>query len=251
MKIFYSAALVTLALVGPALAKPSSHATTAIAQAIADPGRPASDVQRDGARKPAAILEFAQIKPGDKAIDFIMGGGYFTRLLAKTVGPKGRVYAYQPAEFIKYRAQYADEQNTVSSAYANVTPLNSSLGALNFPESVNLIFTAQNYHDLHLSAFPAGAADAVNAALFKALKPGGVLLIIDHVAVAGSGTRDSNSLHRIDPDTVKAELQKAGFKFEAESPLLRNPDDPHTQLVFDAPIRGKTDQFVYRFRKPR
>lgn len=251
MKLFYSAALVAMVMANPALAKPSSHATAAIAAAIADPARPADDVKRDGARKPAAILEFAQIKPGDKAIDFIMGGGYFTRLIAKTVGPKGRVYAYQPAEFIKFRAQYADEQNAVASVYANVTPLNTSLVALNFPKSVNLIFTAQNYHDLHLAAFPAGAADAVNAALFKALKPGGVLLIIDHIAVAGSGARDANTLHRIDPVTVKAELEKAGFKFEAESSLLRNPDDPHTQLVFDAAIRGKTDQFVYRFRKPR
>ena len=251
MRLFYSAALVAMVMAHPAIAKPSNNATAAIARAIADPARPADDVKRDDARKPAAILEFAQIKPGDKAIDFIMGGGYFTRLLARTVGPKGTVYAYQPAEFIKFRAQYAEEQNTVAGAYANVTPLNNSLGALNFPERVNLIFTAQNYHDLHLDAFPAGAVDAVNAALFKALKPGGALLIIDHAAAPGSGARDSNALHRIDPDTVKAELEKAGFKFEAESPLLRNPDDPHTQLVFDAAIRGKTDQFVYRFRKPR
>ena len=251
MKFFYSAALIAIALINPALAKPSNNATAAIARAIADPARPADDVKRDETRKPAAILEFAQIKPGDRAIDFIMGGGYFTRLFAKTVGPKGKVYAYQPAEFIKFRAQYADEQNKVAGAYANITPLNNSLGALNFPEPVNLIFTAQNYHDLHLAAFPAGAVDAVNAALFKALKPGGVLLIIDHAAVAGSGARDANALHRIDPETVKAELEKAGFKFEAESPLLRNPEDPRTQLVFDAAIRGKTDQFVYRFRKPR
>ena len=251
MKLFNSVAVVALVMANPALARPSNNAATAIARAIADPARPADDVKRDEARKPAGILEFAQIKPGDKAIDFIMGGGYFTRLVARTVGPKGRVYAYQPAEFIKFRAQYADEQNAVAGAYANVTPLNNSLGMLNFPESLNLIFTAQNYHDLHLAAFPPGAVAAVNAALFKALKPGGVLLMIDHAAVAGSGARDVDTLHRIDPDTVKAELEKAGFKFEAESPLLRNPDDPHTQLVFDAAIRGKTDQFVYRFRKPR
>lgn len=251
MKLFHSVAVVALVLANPALARPSNNAAKAIARAIADPARPTDDVKRDEARKPAGILEFAQIRPGDKAIDFIMGGGYFTRLMARTVGPKGRVYAYQPAEFIKFRAQYADEQNKVAGAYTNITPLNNSLGALNFPENVNLIFTAQNYHDLHLAAFPAGAVDAVNAALFKALKPGGVLLIIDHAAVAGSGARDSNTLHRIDPDTVKAELEKAGFKFEAESPLLRNPEDPRTQLVFDAAIRGKTDQFVYRFRKPR
>jgi len=251
MKPFHTVAIAALLLSTPVLAAHSTKATKAIAAAIADPARPADDVKRDEARKPAAILEFAQVKPGDKAIDFIMGGGYFSRLLAKTVGPKGKVYAYQPAEFIGFRAQYGVDQKTVADAYANITPLNGSLAALAFPEPADVIFTAQNYHDLHLAAFPAGLAETVNAALFKALKPGGVLLIIDHAAVAGSGTKDSNALHRIDPATVRAEVEKAGFKFEAESPLLRNPDDPHTQLVFDPAIRGKTDQFIYRFRKPR
>lgn len=248
MKRFYAAAVVALLLSGAASASPPSKA---IADAVSDPVRPSEDVARDAARKPAEILAFANVKSGDKVIDFIMGGGYFTRLLAKAVGPTGRVYAYQPAEFIKFRAQYADDQKKVADAYANVTPLNNSLGALAFPEPVDIIFTAQNYHDLHLASSPPGTADLINAALFKALKPGGVLIVIDHAAVAGSGTKDTNALHRIDPATVRAEIEKAGFKFEGESTLLRNPDDPHTALVFDASIRGKTDQFVYRFRKPR
>ena len=251
MKLLHTVAICALLISAPSHAGSAARAKKAVAAAISDPARPADDVKRDGARKPAAILEFAQAKPGNKAIDFIMGGGYFSRLLAKTVGPKGKVYAYQPAEFINFRAQYGIDQKTVADAYSNITPLNGSLATLAFPESVDLIFTAQNYHDLHLAAFPAGLADTVDAALFKALKPGGVLLVIDHAAVAGSGTRDSNALHRIDPATVRTELEKAGFKFEAESPLLRNTDDPHTLLVFDPAIRGKTDQFVYRFRKPR
>ncbi len=251
MKLLHTVAICALLISAPSHAGSAARAKKAVAAAISDPARPADDVKRDGARKPAAILEFAQAKPGNKAIDFIMGGGYFSRLLAKTVGPKGKIYAYQPAEFINFRAQYGIDQKTVADAYSNITPLNGSLATLAFPESVDLIFTAQNYHDLHLAAFPAGLADTVDAALFKALKPGGVLLVIDHAAVAGSGTRDSNALHRIDPATVRAELEKAGFKFEAESPLLRNTDDPHTLLVFDPAIRGKTDQFVYRFRKPR
>lgn len=248
MKRFYAAAVVALLLSGAAPASPPSKA---IADAVSDPVRPSEDVARDAARKPAETLAFANVKSGDEVIDFIMGGGYFTRLLAKAVGPTGRVYAYQPAEFIKFRAQYADDQKKVADAYANVTPLNNSLGALAFPEPVDIIFTAQNYHDLHLASSPPGTADLINAALFKALKPGGVLIVIDHTAVAGSGTKDTNALHRIDPATVRAEIEKAGFKFEGESALLRNPDDPHTALVFDASIRGKTDQFVYRFRKPR
>lgn len=248
MKRFYIAAVTALLISGAAPASPPSKA---IADAVSDTARPAEDVARDAARKPAEILQFANVKTGEKVIDFIMGGGYFTRLLSKAVGPTGRVYAYQPAEFIKFRAQYADDQKKVADAYANVTPLNNSLGALSFPEPADLIFTAQNYHDLHLAAFPAGTADLIDAALFKALKPGGVLIIIDHAAVAGSGTRDSNALHRIDPATVRAEVEKAGFKFEGESTILRNPEDPHTALVFDPSIRSKTDQFVYRFRKPR
>lgn len=251
MKLLHTVAICALLISAPSHAGSAERAKKAIAAAITDPARPADDVKRDEARKPGAILEFAGVKPGDKAIDFIMGGGYFSRLLSKTVGPKGKVFAYQPAEFINFRAQYGVDQKTVADAYANITPLNGSLATLAFPESADLIFTAQNYHDLHISAFPAGLADKVDAALFKALKPGGVLLVIDHVAAAGSGTRDSNALHRIDPAAVRAELEKAGFKFEAESPLLRNPDDPHTLLVFDPAIRGRTDQFVYRFRKPR
>jgi len=250
MKLFHAPLLIALLLAGPVQARPAAPAK-AIAAALADPARPAEDSARDAARKPAEILAFGQVKPGDKVIDFIMGGGYFTRVLAKTVGPKGHVYAYQPAEFIQFKAQYGEDLKTVAAAYANITPLSESLGALAFPEPVDFIFTAQNYHDLHLAASPPGLADSVNAALFKALKPGGVLLIVDHAATAGSGTRDSNTLHRIDPATVKAEVEKAGFRFEAESKILASPGDPHTLIVFDPAIRGKTDQFIYRFRKPR
>jgi len=250
MKLFHAPLLIALLLAGPVQARPVAPAK-AIAAALADPARPAEDSARDAARKPAEILAFGQVKPGDKVIDFIMGGGYFTRVLAKTVGPNGHVYAYQPAEFIQFKAQYGEDQKKIAAAYANITPLSESLGALAFPGPVDFIFTAQNYHDLHLAASPPGLADSVNAALFKALKPGGVLLIVDHAATAGSGTRDSNTLHRIDPAAVKAEVEKAGFRFEAESPILRNSGDPHTLIVFDPAIRGKTDQFIYRFRKPR
>ncbi|MBP7134906.1 MAG: class I SAM-dependent methyltransferase [Sphingomonadaceae bacterium] len=251
MKLLHAVAICALLISAPSHAGSAARAKKAVAAAISDPARPADDVKRDDARKPADILEFAQVKPRDKVIDFIMGGGYFSRLLARTVGPKGKVFAYQPAEFISFRAQYGVDQKTVADAYPNVAPLSGPLGTLAFPEAVDLIFTAQNYHDLHLAAFPAGLADKVDAALFNALKRGGVLLVIDHAAAAGSGTRDSNALHRIDPATVRAELEKAGFRFEGESSLLRNADDPHTALVFDPAIRGKTDQFIYRFRKPR
>jgi predicted methyltransferase len=248
MKLLLAPLALAILLTGPAEA---AGTTPSIAAALADPGRPAEDVARDAARKPGEILTFAGVKPGDTVGDFIMAGGYFTRILAKAVGPKGRVYAYQPAEFIKFKAQYGEDQKAIAAAYPNVTSLTSPLQSVAFPGKLDLVLTAQNYHDLHLSAFPADTASKVNAALFAALKPGGVLLIIDHVATAGSGLRDPDALHRIDPATVRKEVEKAGFKFEAETPILHNAADPHTQIVFDPAIRGKTDQFVYRFRKPR
>lgn len=237
------------ALAGPVNAR--TKPADAVAAALADPARPEADKARDANRKPAEILAFAGVEPGDSVGDFIMGGGYFTRILAKTVGPKGRVYAYQADEFIKFNPKYGEDQKAVASAYANVTRVNGSLGAVSFPAPLDLIFTAQNYHDLHLKIAPTGTAANAAKALLASLKPGGTLLVIDHMAADGSGTRDADTLHRIDAAAVRQELEAAGFRFDGESQLLRNPADPRTAGVFDPSIRGKTDQFVYRFRKPR
>jgi predicted methyltransferase len=122
---------------------------------------------------------------------------------------------------------------------------------LNPPSGLDLVLTVQNYHDLHLTMMQPGTAKIVNAAIFKALKPGGAYVIVDHVANAGTGEEAPNKLHRIDPAIIKQEVTAAGFKFEGESDLLRNPADDHTKGVFDPSIRGKTDQVAYKFRKPR
>ncbi|MFS0736244.1 class I SAM-dependent methyltransferase [Sphingomonas sp. 1P06PA] len=230
---------------------PAQKPSAAISAALADPARPAADKARDAARKPAETLAFAGIKPGDTVADFIMGGGYYTRLLSATVGPTGKVFAFQPDEFIRFMAKYGEDQKGVAAAYANVVPITTNLHDVEFPAPVDAIITVQNYHDLHLKPFPADTADVVNAALFRVLKPGGTLLVIDHAAAAGSGLRDADTLHRIDSAAARAEIEKAGFKFEAETSLLRDPADPHTANVFDPAIRGRTDQFAYRFRKPR
>jgi predicted methyltransferase len=236
-----------LVLAGTALA---ADIPANIAAAVADGGRPADQTGRDAARKPAEILAFAGVKTGDKVGDFIMGGGYFTRLFSVSVGPAGKVYAYQPAEFIQFQASYGADQDKVAAAYANVTPLKNSLAAVAFPEPLDVIFTAQNYHDLHLGFIPDAGIAAIDKALFDALKPGGVLLVIDHYAADGSGATQSKALHRIDIETVKKELTAAGFVLEASSELLRQPADPRTASVFDASIKGRTDQFVLKFRKP-
>lgn len=239
-----------LALLLAAPAQAADAPPKAITAALADPARPEADRARDATRKPAELLAFAGVKPGDKVADFIMGGGYFTRILAAVVGPKGRIYAYQPDEFIKYRAAYGTEQDEAVKGYANVTPSRESLAAVAFPEPLDAIVTVQNYHDLHLKMAPPEFAGVVAKRLYDALKPGGVLLVVDHVANTDPGFAAPDTLHRIDPAAARKEIEAAGFRFDGESAMLRDPADPHTANVFDPSIRGKTDQFVYRFRKP-
>lgn len=242
--------LLVLTLATPLSAAHHEAKSDAVAAALADPARPEADKARDATRKPADLLAFANVKPGDHVLDFIMGGGYLTRILAATVGPKGRVYAYQPAEFIGFMAQYGIDQDNVAKAHANVTPFRPGIGSFAVPGPVDAIVTVQNYHDLHLAMAAPDTAAKANAALFKALKPGGTLVVVDHIAATGSGLTVPDKLHRIDPAIVRAELEAAGFRYDGELNLWRNPADPHTANVFDPSIRGKTDQFAYRFRKP-
>ncbi|QUD88791.1 class I SAM-dependent methyltransferase [Phenylobacterium montanum] len=222
-----------------------------IAAAVADASRPADDKARDADRKPAEMLAFAGVKPGDKVVDFIAGKGYFTKLFSAAVGPKGVVYKYAPTEF----AQFSKTPLPANGAPGdpdrkNVIFLTSPANSFTTPEPVDIVWTSQNYHDLHDSfAKPADLA-LVNKAIFNALKPGGVYVVLDHAAAPGSGLAATETLHRIDPAVVKSEVEAAGFKFEGESDVLANPADDHTKKVFDPAIRGKTDQFVFKFRKP-
>ncbi|UVO51716.1 methyltransferase [Sphingomonas sp. SUN019] len=238
-------ALSLLLLTAPAVA--ANPPSKAITTALADPARPADQKARDAARKPAELLIFAGVKSGDKVADFIMGGGYWTRILSGVVGPKGKVYAYQPEEFIKYRAEYATDQDAAVKGYANVVPLRPSLAAFTFAEPLDAIITVQNWHDLHLKQSPPGFGAVVAKKLFDSLKPGGTLLVVDHVGAPGT----AETLHRGDPAGTKAEIEGAGFKLAGTSPLYENKADPHTALVFDPAIRGKTDQFIYKFVKPK
>ncbi len=240
-------AILALGVGGAAFAEVPAN----IAKALADPSRPAAEIARDAARHPGEILAMAEVKPGDTVVDYIMGGGYFTRLLSGAVGPKGAVYAFQPTEFIRFKAQYGEDQKTVAAALPNVKPLTGPMVGLDLPDDVDLVITVQNYHDQHLKPFPADTAAKANAEIFKSLKPGGVFLVVDHAATAGSGIADADRLHRIDVAAVKSEIEAAGFKLEAESPLLASSADPHTASVFDPSIRGRTDQFILKFRKPK
>ena len=244
--------LIALALVActPAIAREAAIPAR-VATALADPARPADQRARDAVRHPEKLLAFARIKPGDEVVDFVMGGGYWTHILAAYLGPKGMVYAFQPLEFVKFRAAYAAEQDAAAQAHANVKPVRTVFGAPEIAGPVDAIITVQNYHDMHLKPFPADTAASANARLFAMLKRGGTLVVVDHVAAPGSGLEAANALHRIDPAIVRQELEAVGFRYDGELDAWRNPDDPHTASAFDASIRGKTDQFAYRFRKPR
>jgi len=219
------------------------------AEALADPARPAADRERDLDRHTAETLNFTRVEPGWKVADMIIGGGYFTRVFASAVGPRGHVTAWQPAEFVGFSPDYASAIEA-ADAMANVDAIRSPIGAPAFPAGLDLIFTAQNYHDLHLQPFAAETAANVNAAAFRALKRGGYYVIIDHHAAAGSGLSAANSLHRIDIEAVKREVTAAGFVLDGQSDVLANTADPLTANVFDASIRGHTSQFMLRFRKP-
>ncbi|HEY0599798.1 methyltransferase [Brevundimonas sp.] len=244
-----AAALVALSTAAFAPVSLSPQQPSSWAAALADPVRTAEDRARDEARHTAETLAFAQVAPGQKVADMIMGGGYFTRVFSAAVGPTGHVTAWQPAEFIGFQASYA-EAVTAADALPNVDGIRSPIGAPEFPTGLDLVFTAQNYHDLHLAPFPADTASKVNAAVFRALKPGGVYVIIDHHAVAGSDLSAADTLHRIDIEAVKREVTAAGFVLDGESALLASPADPLTASVFDPSIRGRTSQFMLRFRKP-
>lgn len=246
----FAAAMGALILTGCAATGGGINAAS-YAAALADPARPAAEVARDATRRPAELLAFAGIKPGQMVGDFVMGGGYFTRILAAAVGSSGRVYAFQPAEFIAFRKEYGTEQKTVDDAYANVEGVGGPFAAPAFPVPLDAIITVQNFHDLYLKPFPVGTGAKGSKALFAALKPGGVLVVVDHSAAAGSGTAMADTLHRIDRQAVIDELTRAGFKLEASSDLYARPADPRTANVFDPAIRGKTDQFTLRFRKPK
>ena len=232
----------------------SGSATPAyVAAALADPLRPPAQVELDAVRKPAEVIAFSGIKPGDKVADFMPGNAYFTRIFSRVVGSTGRVYAFLPTEQLAHCTP--DEVAGASAmehdpGYSNVTVLRAPAEQFGTPESLDLVWTAQDYHDLHDRFMQPTDIGRFNAAVFRALKPGGVYLIIDHVASAGSGLRDTETLHRIDPESIRSEVTAAGFVLEAQSAVLRNPQDDHRLAVFDPLIRHKTDQIILKFRRP-
>lgn len=234
-------------------ASAAPNVSAVISSAIADPARPAADREQDANRKPLEVLEFAGVKPGDRVADFIPGGGYVTRLFSKIVGKTGHVYAVVPEEFFAMRADADAAVKAIAAdrEYSNVTALREPAERFSAPEKLDMVWTSMNYHDLHDKFLGPVDMAVLNKKIFNALKPGGIYLVLDHAAAAGSGLRDTETLHRIDPAAVKKEVLAAGFVLDAESDVLRNPKDDHTAKIFDPAIRGKTDKFIFKFRKPK
>ncbi|HEY1638044.1 MAG TPA: hypothetical protein VGF62_05935 [Rhizomicrobium sp.] len=221
--------------------------------AVADKARPTEDAARDADRKPAEMIAFAGVRPGSVVVDLVPGKGYFTRIFAKAVGPKGHVYAYFPTEIdamLKGKPPSVTAVTNDTREYPNVSLIHAPLARFLVPQAADVVWTSQNYHDFHDSFFGPADLAVVDKAIYDALKPGGTYVVLDHAAESGSGLRDTETLHRIDPAAVKKEVMAAGFQFVGEDDVLRNPADPHTKNVFDPSIRGKTDQFIFKFRRP-
>jgi predicted methyltransferase len=228
--------------------------TAKMKAAVADTSRPAADTARDENRKPAQMLAFAGITPGKVVVDMLPGGGYFTRIFAKAVEPNGRVYAYFGTQYdARLKSQNKDPDNQfadLKQTYKNLSVIHGPLAEFVTPEPVDIVWTSDNYHDMHNKAYDLDV-NALNKAVYKSLKPGGYYVIIDHKAADSTGDDVTETLHRIKESTTKKEVEAAGFKLVAEAHDLDNPSDDGTKRVFDADVKGKTAQFMLKFQKPR
>lgn len=244
------AASLTLALLLTAAPGMAAAPAPSIAAAVTDPTRPAADRERDAERKPAEMLAFAGVRPGMVVLDMLPGGGYFTRLFSSAVGPAGKVMAYVPDEMFAGRPKSLDAVKAIAAepGHKNVDALHDPALRPGPPNIIDVVWTSQNYHDLHNVA----GLDLVafNKILYDMVRPGGAYVVLDHSSAPGTGLADTGTLHRIDQAVVRKEVEAAGFKYEGETKILANPADPRTAKVFDPSVRGRTDQFVMRFRKP-
>lgn len=225
----------------------AAPAGVAVTRALADPAR-ADQAGDDARRQAAAVLAFAGVKPGDVVVDYLPGAGYWTRIFTGVVGPKGKVFALWPAAGAKYAEKTlpALQARGLANVTAEVQPTNVPTT----PQPVDLFWTVQNYHDIPNKGAGEPALRAFDAAVFKLLRTGGTYVVIDHADAPGSGMSGTETRHRIDPAAVRRQVEATGFRFVGASKVLANPADDHSKNVFDPAIRGKTDQFVLKFRKP-
>ena len=232
----------------------SESAASVYQMAVDNAARSAADRERDAGRKPAEVLAFFRLEPGMTVLDMYSGGGYYTEIISHLVGPGGSVDAHNNQAYFGFAGdeiaqRYADGRLT------NVSALNAENNELDLEanryDAVTMVLT---YHDFYLvdeeNGWPAIDRTALLAEIYAGLKPGGIVGIVDHAAPAGAPSTTGGTTHRIDPAIVIADMQAAGFVQEGEGDLLRNAEDDLQKSVFDPAIRGNTDRFVLRFRKP-
>ena len=244
-----SAALALLVLGQAAAQAPAAYRVPAAApanikRAVESPARPAEQRARDADRKPAETLMLAEIAEGERVVELAAFGHYWTNMLVEAVGSSGQVYMVDMPWTDRFGGEAARAFDT---AHANATYTQANYNQMQLPTNVDAVLMVQFYHDLTRDSVD--TAD-MNQKILAALKPGGIYLVIDHNAEAGSGWRDASTLHRIDPATIKSEVTAAGFELVQDSPLLANPADDRKQSMRAEGLRGKTDQAVLVFRKP-
>ena len=245
MKVITAGALAALLLAaGPAPAQTPRATDPALAR---DRGDALTNPDFHGPE----VLRFIGVRPGWRVADIV--AGRFTKALSQAVGPTGKVYAVEPAEVVKAHPQVVDVMKALAAKApnGNVELSTPPIDAPALPADLDAVFIRQNYHDLHDKFMGPADVPAFNLAAYSVLKPGGVYVVLDHAAAPGSGLRDTDTLHRIDVAAVKQEVEAAGFVLDGESAIFANPADDHTKNVFDPSVRGRTDQFLLRFRRPK
>jgi predicted methyltransferase len=220
----------------------------------AAPPEPAAAAAQDVWRRPAEVLTFMELRPGLHVLDYFAAAGYYTELMSRVVGADGKVIAYNNPEYRKF-SQDGPTKRYGNNRLPNVVEVTTPVEAVQLdPASLDAVLFMQSYHDLYWrpkdGSWPATDAAKALAQLVPALKPGAVVVVVDHVANAGGEpTATVTAMHRIDPAILKRDFEAAGLKFDSESPAFANPADDHSKEVFDKSIRHKTDQVMYKFRK--
>lgn len=231
------------------------HIPEHIKAAVDNPSRPQTDQRRDVNRKPEQVLAFAQVRPGLRIGELEPASGYYTRILCKVVGSSGHIYAvnfilhFSPQQLQRMGGRMKGPPPAPKTDCDNVTYSVQAAAALTLPPDLDMVWTTENYHDFHNPEFGKPDMRTFDQTVFNALKPGGVFIIEDHAAAAGTGAQDTNTLHRIDPALVKREVESVGFRYAGQSRVLHNPKDNHTEIVFK--MVDRTDRFLFKFRKPR
>lgn len=236
----------------PAAESAAAHEAR-IAAAVADPARNGENRALDESRKPVDTLAFLGLRPGMDAVDIFTGGGYWAEIMARAVAPGGSVAAYEPTQFYNGKGKETLDALIAASPAARVQsfPFESFAAPAN---AFDFAMINLNYHDVYWVSerFKVGRQepDTFTRNLFAAMRPRGIVGVIDHAGPAGDTRAIVDKTHRIDPAVVRADFERAGFVLEAESAILRNPADDYSINVFDKAVRGKTDRFLYKFRKP-